>query len=100
MGCAHLCRGWEYVVETMGQTDDFADADGVDVLNFWQAQDQARQLSAKRTAKSGHRMGRYTVGDAIKDYLEHICEKPSYYDVQKRLDAYVTMEMSRLRSRS
>ena len=79
----------QYVVESIGHADDFADADGVSTLTFWQAQDLARQLAAKRTAKGGQRMGPYTVGDAIKDYLEHIAEKPSCYEVHKRLTAYV-----------
>src|SRR5262245_35341617 len=75
----------QYVVETMGQADDFADADGLHILNFWQAQDQARQLATKRTAKGGRRMGPYSVADAIKDYLEHIAPQASAYEVRKRL---------------
>jgi integrase len=84
-----------YVVETMGQADDFADADGVDVLDFWQAQEQARQLATKRTAKGGKRMGPYTVGNAVKDYLDHIAPQASAYEVRKRLDAYVTPALER-----
>jgi integrase len=84
----------QYVVESIGHGDDFADADGVNTLNFWQAQDRARELAAKRTAKGGQRMGPYTVGDAIKDYLEHIAEKPSCYEVRKRLTAYVPAKLA------
>jgi integrase len=84
-----------YVVETMGQADDFADADGVEVLNFWQAQEQARRLANTRTAKGGKRMGPYSVSDAIKDYLEHIAPQASAYEVRKRLAAYVTPALSR-----
>jgi integrase len=87
--------GGQYVVESIGYADDFADADGVNVLNFWQAQDRARQLAAKRTARGGRRMGSYTVGDAIKDYLEHIAEKPSCYEVRKRLTAYVPAKLAK-----
>ena len=62
MGCSYLYRRGQYVVETIGEADDFADADGFRVLNFWQAQEQARQRANKRTAKGGQRMGPYTVG--------------------------------------
>ncbi len=82
--------GGQYVVETIAEADDFADADGFGVLNFWQAQEQARQRADKRTAKGGQRMGPYTVAAAIKDYLDHIAEKQSAYAVRTRLAAYVT----------
>ena len=39
-------------------------------------------------------MGPYTVGDAIKDYLEHIAEKPSCYEVRRRLTAYVPAKLA------
>ena len=32
-----------YIVETIAEADDYADADGERVLTFWQAQDQARE---------------------------------------------------------
>ena len=67
----------------------------MNVLNFWQAQDRTRQLATKRTAKGGQRMGPYTVGDAIKDYLEHIADKPSCYEVRKRLAAYVPAKLAK-----
>ena len=35
-----------YVVETIAEADDYADADGDKVLTFWQAQDRARRLRA------------------------------------------------------
>jgi integrase len=90
-----------YVVERIGSADDFADADGADVLTFWQAQERARQLATKRTTRAGQRMGPYTVAKAIEDYLEHIAVKPSHYDVKRRLAAYVpaklaSMELAKL----
>src|SRR5262249_48317161 len=32
-------------VRTIGAADDFAEADGIDVLTFWQAQDKVRSLA-------------------------------------------------------
>ena len=87
--------GGQYVVESIGHADDFADADGVNTLTFWQAQDLARKVASKRTAKGGQRMGPYAVGDAIKDYLAHIAEKPSCYEVRKRLTAYVHPKLAK-----
>lgn len=52
--------------ETMygiGAADDYTDADGVEVLDFYQAQDRARDLAKARPTPA------YTVGDAIDAYL-------------------------------
>jgi len=86
--------GGQYVVETISDADDFVDADGVQVLSFWQAQDYARHLASERTGAGGQRAGRYTVGAAIEAYLEHIAEKPSAYEVRKRLAAYVPPDLA------
>jgi integrase len=63
--------GGKYVVENLRAdgadlvvADDYADADGVNVLSFAQAQ------TAARTARHRPRKGPYTVADAIADYLE------------------------------
>jgi integrase len=82
-----------YIVETLAHADDMADANGVDVLNFWQAQDSARKLAATRTTAVGKRMGPYTVEQAIEDYLDHIATKQSHYEVRQRLGAYLTAEL-------
>jgi integrase len=55
----------QYVVETIGHADDIADADGIHVLDFWQAQDRARRLHLDR----GDNPGRYTLRKAITDYV-------------------------------
>ena len=71
MDCAPIHGGGKYAVENLRGgadalivADDYADADGVTVLSFAQAQ------SAARAARHGRRNGGpYTVGDAIADYL-------------------------------
>jgi len=47
-------------VRTIGAADDFAEADGGDVLNFWQAQDKVRSLAradGAATAEPSRRSG-------------------------------------------
>jgi integrase len=63
--------GGKYAVENLRAdgaelvvADDYADADGMTVLSFAQAQ------SAARAARHGPRKARYTVAYAIADYLE------------------------------
>lgn len=71
-----------YQVKTIGQADDFADADGSYVLTFWQAQEKAwgANVSARSTS--------YTVADAVADYLEELDGRASYNDTKLRLEAY------------
>ncbi len=74
-----------YVVETIAEADDHADADGNMVFTFWQAQDQARKIAgvpARSTA------GPYKVKDAIADYLTELEGRASYADTRARLSAY------------
>jgi len=60
-----------YTVETIATADDLSDANGVGVLNFWQAQERAR----KRRDAHAHRAagkGRFTVAAAVELYLESL----------------------------
>ncbi|MEZ0280372.1 hypothetical protein [Methyloceanibacter sp.] len=52
-----------YRLETIAEADDILDADGKDVLDFWQAQEVARK------SRPGARRGAYTVKDAVDAYL-------------------------------
>lgn len=57
--------GNKYSIESIGIADDTRDADGVAVLDYFQAQDRARVLAHQQvTVKS-----RYKVSDAVTDYL-------------------------------
>lgn len=76
-----------YSVETLGTADDIHDADGVEILDFWQAQEKARARQVELEGREALR-GPYKVKDAISDYLDHLEGRPSHYDVEKRLAAY------------
>lgn len=57
-----------YAVQTMATADDLSTANGVDVLDFRQAQEEARKRRDTR-AQAAAGTGGYTVADAIADYL-------------------------------
>jgi integrase len=79
----------KYVVETIGDADDVADADGVLMLTFWEAQSRARELHKQQiTATDSAHRGPYRVQDAIDDYLAYLQGRPSYDDIRVRLAAY------------
>ena len=72
-----------YKIETIAETDDVLDANGEDVLDFWQAQEVARNI--RKTPKRSP----FTVKDAVKLYLEYLEGRPSYQDTRKQLEAFV-----------
>jgi integrase len=70
-----------YHLETIAEADDVLDANGVEVLDFWQAQDVARRARPKK--------GTYTVKDAVNAYVDRLEGRPSWHDTKKRLEAFV-----------
>ena len=56
-----------YAVETIAVADDLVDADGVGVLNFYQAQERARSILAGKVYS-----GPYRVRDAVEHYLVYL----------------------------
>lgn len=79
-----------YKVAKIGTADDVLDADGVEVLNWWQAVDKARAiLGAKREGPASP----YTVGDALDDYLAHAKERQkSYRDTEITVEQLIRPE--------
>jgi integrase len=74
----------QYEVEAFASADDKEDANGVEILDYWQAQDHARGLR-QRSSRSADG---FTVKDAINLYLEYLDGKPSARDTKNRLYAY------------
>jgi integrase len=73
-----------YVVETIAEADDVADADGVQILSFWQAQERAWKIANRPQPAAGP----YKVKDAIADYLAELEGRASHNDTKLRLKAY------------
>jgi integrase len=79
----HYLGKQNYRLETIAEADDVLDANGKDVLDFWQAQEVARKLRA------GARRGAYTVKDAVEAYVDRLSGRASWQDTKKRLEAFV-----------
>src|SRR6516165_7616806 len=85
--------GGSYETEPLGLADDTTEADGLKVLDYWQAQEAVRRWAERnRLADAGlTRRGPYSVSDAVRDYLEEITAKKSSRAVR---DATCTFENS------
>jgi hypothetical protein len=67
----HYLGEQEYEIKPLGAADDLSDADGVAVLSFWQAQEQARKRHVTR-AHSAAGIGPLTISSALDAYFEHL----------------------------
>lgn len=89
--CRFYAGEGDYRLEVMAHADDVTDANGETVLDFWQAQDRARQMQAALAgeAASGVKK-RITVAEALDDYLEWMdAKRKSAQDARYRADALI-----------
>jgi integrase len=78
--------------QAIGATDDIADADGVHVLSFAQAQEAARAWFADlaRRDRGEVTIGPYTVGECVNDYVAWLeAHRKTGADARYRVDAHV-----------
>ncbi len=82
----------KYSFESLGAADDAQDADGVAVLDFYQAQAKAREWFAEQARRAaGLTPDRpYSVADAMADYLDWFsAHRKSVADVRYRINAFM-----------
>jgi integrase len=88
--------------EKLGLADDILDAEGVQVLDFAQAQEKARTwfmtATAMATGQHVFQPGGYTVEQCCLDYLKHLERRgaPDYRHSKYDLDAYAIPKLRTL----
>jgi integrase len=86
-----------YKVEAIGEADDIGDADGVKLLDFWQAQEKARKRMVERAHAGTGKMRPLTVGAAMGAYIEWLeTNRKSASDARYRADAFILPEFGKL----
>src|SRR3954469_8775678 len=93
--------GGAYRVETLGTSDDKDDADGVAVLDYGQAQQEARtrHKALARAAKGlpAENAGPYTVRAAIDEYIEYLeRERKTATDARWRAEALIVPQLGKI----
>jgi hypothetical protein len=68
----HYIGNQAYQVVSVGAADDLSDADGVAILDYWQAQTKAREMMVSRAHAAAGKTGPITVADAMDSYLEFL----------------------------
>jgi NADH dehydrogenase/NADH:ubiquinone oxidoreductase subunit G len=85
----HYVGNQAYETESIGTADDLSDADGVAILDYWQAQQKARERIARAHAAAG-KTGPLTVGDAVAEYLDYLDQnKKTGKDARYRAEAFI-----------
>lgn len=81
-----MVEGGKYRYEAIGQADDTRDADGVEVLDYFQAADKVREASKKAVQAPR----RYAVADAMDDYLEWFrAHRKSVRDTELTIETHI-----------
>lgn len=78
----------DYLQSTLGEADDTADADGIGILSFKQAQSKAREWFDELGRNNGRKPVVYTVSDALDDYMAQFKGK-SVRATRSRVDAII-----------
>ena len=82
-----LGRAGGYNKATLGEADDTADADGVRILNYRQAQDEARRWL--QSVEGGVKVtAAYSVGDVLDDYLAAFTKK-DLVNTRRRIEQFI-----------
>lgn len=93
----HYLGDGRYEEEAIGHADDLSDADGVAILNYWQAVEVARERMRLRVHAEAGITGPYTVANAVAAYLEFLeRNRKTAYDVRKRMEAHALPRLSKL----
>jgi integrase len=88
--------GGQYHQEGIGVADDYQDADGSAVLDYWQAVKLVRERYTRRhrrrKALPENPSGSFKVKDSVTDYVEYLRdEKKSGDFVESRLNTYISV---------
>lgn len=79
-----------YEVETLARADDLSDADGVAVLNFWQAVTEARKRMVERAHEAAGVSGPLTVRACIDSYLQWLeSNRKSAPEARQRAEVFI-----------
>jgi integrase len=86
----HYLGNQSYVTEAIGPADDLSDADGVAILDFWQAQQKAREHMVRRAHAANGVAGPLTVKDAVEAYFAALDDEGrDTSGVRKRAAAHI-----------
>ena len=89
--------GQSYKVKKLGVADDFADADGIAILNFAQAQNKALERLKQGARDEAGITGPFTIAEAVRNYLDDLDHRgKSAYDARCRANAFILPQLGHI----
>lgn len=85
-------KNGKYRWEAIAEADDTTDANGVNILNYSQAQEKARSIASRIALGDDHeRNSKYTVKNATEDYLSNFKThgKKSFHSTEKQINCHI-----------
>jgi integrase len=90
----HYLGAQTYEIEALGSADDLSDADGVAILDFWQAQTRARERMVARAHTAAGKTGPLTISAALDQYFDRLEENGrNTYDARRRAEAFIVPKL-------
>ena len=94
----HLGGKNEYETDTFGTADDLSDADGVVILNFWQAQAKAREKMVQRAHEGRAPNAPRTVEASVNSYVEFLeTHRKSGKEARYAADAFILPALGKIK---
>ena len=88
----------QYQTETFNTADDYSDADGVAILNYWQAVEAARKRMVRRAHGAAGIQAPLTVAAAVNDYIEFLeANRKSGREARYAADAFIMPALGKVR---
>jgi len=86
----HYVTEKKYQIKNIATADDHSDADGVAILSFREAQTKVRELMVSRAHLAAGRAGKFTVADAMDEYLDFLeTNRKSAYEAVCKDGAFI-----------
>jgi hypothetical protein len=93
----HYLGNQSHHVESIGIADDLSDADGIAILDFWQAQTKVRARMVERAHNASGKSGPMTVAAAMDAYLEFLeNNRKSADDARYRTAAFIRPKLGEI----
>ena len=88
----------DYKTDTFGVADDFSDADGIAILDFWQAQTKARERMVRRAHQATEIKRALTVADCVQDYVEFLnAHRKSGREARYTADRFILPSLGKIK---
>lgn len=95
---ARIRFGDKFKMQSLGTADDMLDADGLEILDYFQAQQKAREwFEYAQKLEKGIGLAKYTVNDALDEYMDYLeTHGKSAQRAKYSIESYIRPEFGKI----